>query len=129
MTERMITYFDLATGLIQCSGLAKVGQEDENIRPGLGWTNGIHDPATHRINPATKRANQLPALPITVADGQITGIPAGTDAIIRNERVRIDDGAIIFDPSHGLEETVAVTLVNPAFREIAEPVMVLCASS
>jgi len=114
MMERITTY-DASTGAGFIYRWVDMGVEP--IIPGEGrdWYRGFLDEGRFYIDVASGEPVEKTEMPVTVEHGHITGIPAGTSAIVRIGRLAepIDDG--VLEIAAAWAETVRVVLQHPHF--------------
>lgn len=108
-----ITIFDATTGAIRCRTAIAAGTEDNQCRDGEAWVEGWHDNTEARIDPVTLDVLPLLAMDVDIEVNRVSGIPAGTTALVNGEIHTIDDGEIEFEVTY--PQTFTVMLLNPLY--------------
>lgn len=110
-----ITIFDRATGAIKRQQRVAFGREAIIIAADEDWIAGRHDDGAVYIDPASHEPAPLKTFDVAITPNTITGIPAGTWAIVDLRRVpsegTIDDGELIL--SVAMPHTAHVVLQCP----------------
>lgn len=115
MRER-ITIFDRATGQIVGWRRIAMGREPIVLPPEHDWIAGHIDDAVHYIDPETGAPAPLKTFAIAVSHGRVTGIPAGTKALVRLAPLIIDDGELEIEAVY--PEAVEVVLSHPLYEPV-----------
>lgn len=111
----IVTVYDVATGQI-VGTLSGRGLTPEALeQAGLAYIEG-RVPAGSYIDLKTKEPLPLLTFDLSIETNRVTGIPAGSQALIGRETVAVDDGQIEFDVGH--PETITVALTHPIYEPL-----------
>ena len=115
MIPRQITLFRLDTGAITATAVVDEGVLGVYAERGLGYLDGHWPGSVWRMDLTGDQPVPvaLTAMPVTVSDNLIEGIPPGTLALFDGQGEQVDDGNVEFALDLGLPETIRVTLINP----------------
>ena len=116
--RKQITIYDHATGADFIYRSVDMGAGPIlpfELKDDQGWYDGFLDEGRFYIDVASGEPVEKTEMPVTVEHGHITGIPAGTSAIVRIGRLAepIDDG--VLEIAAAWAETVRVVLQHPHF--------------
>ena len=113
MARDRITVFDVATGQVVGWRRVDMGREPIVLPEGRDWIAGHVDDATHYVDPVTHEPVPLMTFDVTVSHGVVSGIPAGSSAMVNLERFAVDDGSLELEADY--PQVLRVTLQHPLY--------------